>query len=664
METKVFVRSYCVFCYVTMVTCKIKLFIITHLCLITFELRLGTRIKFTKNKNSGSFITIKQNINEIIKQYYLIMMAEANADNVDKKSLEIIKADSKVLTPTVAKRFSLITNANIENELNSMEKIYQRCFWKILCKFNGIGRISPETIDKLLKKGTIDILHLLENEKIVKLYGVVIAQYLKDNVRYVNQLVCEFLEKKNDNHYFYYFPSELTNEDKIDMIRRYIDSGNASLNVLFLLSTSKNNEQLPIPTELRLKSHQVYKIKEEEICKKAISISNGVEITFKIQKETVSERFENFDIYCSYDIRWVLNNLDYPTLFNNFIYLFKFTDQYFRSLHISKKSTIGIVEQLTRTQGKKCYLHSSTHECTEMKAQVQLSAYRSLLKKSGINVEDMIYWFFNNYLPNEFNVNGFVYNKPSDGANILELCRSIAIEIDSILKQFKLYCQYKEINRELFEFSTEHMLIQNIPSMLPGDKYIYPEENRITGIFNCLFSSQAIMLYVPDIENWEKLYDILLSGYKVCYSSLENHQKNVVDYIIKQGIMSLDINQNLIFSKKLLWLMHDLYTNEFQCCSYLMDEFHTELQFLKDNGFISFGKSLLSIPEQKYFNYIFNSSEFDDSKDLRNIYAHGNQSLDKDVMFNDYITMLRMMILIVIKINEEFCLKTALDPKA
>ena len=63
----------------------------------------------------------------------------------------------------------------------------------------------------------------------------------------------------------------------------------------------------------------------------------------------------------------------------------------------------------------------------------------------------------------------------------------------------------------------------------------------------------------------------------------------------------------------------------------------------------------------QYFDYIFNNASFDDSRDLRNKYAHGTQPSDKNVMFNDYITMLRLLILIILKIDEEFYLKNIVN---
>ncbi len=51
-----------------------------------------------------------------------------------------------------------------------------------------------------------------------------------------------------------------------------------------------------------------------------------------------------------------------------------------------------------------------------------------------------------------------------------------------------------------------------------------------------------------------------------------------------------------------------------------------------------------------------NKSEFDNGLDLRNRYIHGTQIVDENKNEQDYYIFLRIMILIVIKINEEFCL--------
>ena len=70
---------------------------------------------------------------------------------------------------------------------------------------------------------------------------------------------------------------------------------------------------------------------------------------------------------------------------------------------------------------------------------------------------------------------------------------------------------------------------------------------------------------------------------------------------------------------------------------------------------------MFSKPEQDYYNYLFNKSEFDNGLDLRNRYIHGTQNVKEELNKDDYFIFLRMMPLIIIKINEEFCLKYPID---
>lgn len=47
----------------------------------------------------------------------------------------------------------------------------------------------------------------------------------------------------------------------------------------------------------------------------------------------------------------------------------------------------------------------------------------------------------------------------------------------------------------------------------------------------------------------------------------------------------------------------------------------------------------------------------EDTIEMRNKYIHGTNSKDEQIHFQDYLEFLKIMVLIIIKINEEFCLK-------
>ena len=70
------------------------------------------------------------------------------------------------------------------------------------------------------------------------------------------------------------------------------------------------------------------------------------------------------------------------------------------------------------------------------------------------------------------------------------------------------------------------------------------------------------------------------------------------------------------------------------------------------------------MPEQKYLNFMLNKSEYCNGPDIRNKYIHESISLDENEHFHDYIELLKIMVLIIIKINEEFCLRSNQDAQA
>lgn len=594
-------------------------------------------------------------IEDVIELYQLMLVIDADVHPIALSDLEWeeYKDASKGVKAIVAKRFSRINDSTIEEELDKVDILYSESFWDILISFGGINRVSSVTLETLLNSDKVNIFHLLKNKQAVNAYGDVIKRFLQNNLCYARVLISEYLEKKDGNYTPYFFPKEMTKEDKVDIIERYIDSPEAGANDLKLLSVSQGNDQLPISPRMRLRATERFNEKIKQLSKTGVSFSYGVDITFKKQDEAFLLSQEGNDYHFSYNVNWIIENLDYPTLFNNFIYLFGFVDSQYRWQHISKKSMLGVLERTMGTKGKREYITGSGHNILEMAAQGQLQAYVSLLEDNGVLIEDMIKWFFESYLSEEFGAKGFIYNASSKNSTTLEKCRNIAIEIDSILKQYRLFCEDGEVNRNLFEISTEHMYISNVPSRIK-DKYIYLDQDNSSAILHHLFSDQSLMLYCEGDKKYENAYKVLCSR-KVNYNDLKPYQCSGIDYLVEKGILSVDNDGTIVFSKELLYVLYDLYKNEFICLNYYSD-FKKEIQFLLDNKFVSEDSSLLAVPEQNYYNYIFNNSEYDNSKDLRNRYAHGNQTMKDDEMRNDYFTMLRMMVLIILKINEEFCL--------
>ena len=67
--------------------------------------------------------------------------------------------------------------------------------------------------------------------------------------------------------------------------------------------------------------------------------------------------------------------------------------------------------------------------------------------------------------------------------------------------------------------------------------------------------------------------------------------------------------------------------------------------------------TLFSRMEQEYIAYMLNVQKFNNGPEIRNRYAHGTNSLDENAQKQDYIELIKIIVLTIIKINEEFCLK-------
>lgn len=359
----------------------------------------------------------------------------------------------------------------------------------------------------------------------------------------------------------------------------------------------------------------------------------------------------------TYDKKWIHENLDYPTILNNFIYLFEYTDLCFRSnFPIVQSKKLSLTDFLT-VKGKKSYNVDFTYDMLRHIYSMQMIGYCAELQREGVDIENVIKWFFEEYLKNEFSAEGFVYNAPTTGTSFLEKCKNIASEIESVLKQYRLYCKHGKIDRELLEMSSEHAVFSNFQSM-QFRKYLYAESEEIKICMRLLFNNQMLTCTKNEkyIE-YDNLFDILMNNTDVNLDEFELEvQQDSLKRIIDFGVVSVN-NGILQLEKKKTAVLKSLYDKEVICYNYCANHLDV-MEEMIESGDLSEEKTLFSIPEQQYMNYILNKAEFSDGLDLRNKYSHGTTP-NEEQNYQDYIEFLKIMVLIMIKINEEFCLSNS-----
>ena len=86
---------------------------------------------------------------------------------------------------------------------------------------------------------------------------------------------------------------------------------------------------------------------------------------------------------------------------------------------------------------------------------------------------------------------------------------------------------------------------------------------------------------------------------------------------------------------------------------------------MASENIILFGSSLFSKPEQAYFNYFLNKSEFTNGLDLRNSYLHGTQANPNETHTHEYayFTYMKLLVLTMLKMDDDLQISNAINNK-
>ena len=145
--------------------------------------------------------------------------------------------------------------------------------------------------------------------------------------------------------------------------------------------------------------------------------------------------------------------------------------------------------------------------------------------------------------------------------------------------------------------------------------------------------------------------NIFKSGYpEYEYCILEELEKWDLIKIEKTGqIIINNINRLLI--------LKDIYDNQFVNFNRFDEKMKNEMIEMEKLGLIEFVDTLLSRQESAYLNFYLNET-YPNGPKLRNKYVHGIEYLEEDenVHFNNYIILLRLLIMLTLKINDDICL--------
>lgn len=603
-----------------------------------------------------------KDINDILELYNLkkyidrdLFLKSWSSEDIDSFKVKAISY-GKIIGRFIAN----IDETNFKKILNEVIYSYMDSFWEKFDSQKVFEKISDELLEEALFDNPNLINVILKYKNTVNRYDEVLREFLLNYSNSAEILLSHYEVKNNFQKDILCIPPSLTLDDKENILLDYLSSNDPNINYIKLILNMRNQKSFKITDKTRLKAKRVLSNETDKLFKISASMKYGVNVTFD-SNELLSKNVsidEDQTMHYVYSASYIKSNSDPYSLFLNFKDLFEYLDIENRISLVSNKRNLGTFERIIGLRSKDEYLKGIAFRIAESSSLAQIMGYSKVVEDLGKPLESLLSIIFMEVFPSKYSLPSNARFLVPTATSYLEKIRFLAPEFESALKQFKLYVEDKEIDFELLQISSAPSSIKDIPS-LNRNKYIYLNEDNNISV-NCsdlLFSDQTLLAYVEPFK--EKKYGTffnLLINEDVKFSSYESFLLPRLNYLLDNNVIHVDKSDSIIFNNPLrVLVLEDLYDNEVASFHHYPEKYQNEILKMAKEDLIYLENSLFSKPEQSYFNYYLNKSEFTNGLDLRNSYLHGTQASSKDEKEHEiaYFTYLKLVILAFLKIDDD-----------
>lgn len=601
-------------------------------------------------------------INDILELYNVLLYVEnlALPKDIEKQELDGYVSLKPKLHKAIATFFNKITEKNALTVIAGVEFDYHDDLLALLARYKRYDNIGPSVMLQALRSSKVAIWSILANKDIVNKYDENIRTLILSDSDNAEQIIHKYFEKNERREV--HLPPSFTKDDAHGLLEGYINSTNANPNYLQLIASARITPNAGMDDKIKLLAKRKHTEWNDNFFKENKgSVIFGTEVAISdTQEETVEISQDGRTTKFTYSKKWLNEHSDNLSSLSNFIHLFPLVNKHMILLLPSYSSQLGVVERFMKVAGRDEYPEGIHFQFIDQSTLMQTMMYEKFLRSEGKELEDVIAWFFNEYLKDTFGADGFNYTASSKGAKYLERCKHVFSEMDSVIKQFKLYAENGTIDQGLLSITSKSPEYKDIPSQVMG-KYVYTTDSpEIFAVMHYMFSDQSGLTYINDTLKDENFVS-LLTNHEVKYSNFHDHQKHSLDELIKWGVLKKTSKRLMFQSKRQVLILKNLFQVEALSYYHYSAEGRAEIDTMVSKGWLVKKESLLTEPEAKYFSYYLNQQDSSNGHDLRNIYLHGSMSSDDKANegkhYQTYLIALRLFIALVIKIDDDFSAK-------
>ena len=593
-------------------------------------------------------------INDYLEFYNIRLYFKNNIflnewSKIEKK--ENVEKTNKLLGLT--KEFYLkIDNENIAELVKKIDYEYTQTFWQLIDKYKIYKRLKNNKLVSILEEYKHHLTDILSHKNLVNYFEKELRKYLIEYDKTAELLLSEFEEEHTRKNTKHHFPPSLSLKDKENIISKYLDLEEPNLNYVNLIEKSKKTNQLNVSSKIKLKAKKKITELNNKILEKGTSWTEGVQVIISKDQEEPA-KFEYNDnrlkvIYSELSLNKRKNKID---LFHTFSELFAYTDEKGLITLISRKKEMDVLESIFM-KSKNEYKTGSVFSRKNMLSHLQIILYKHYLKQRNLTIENLINTFLKEYLNPIFH-NKLKFDFPNVNLSYLEKIRILAPEFEFLLKQYQTFVNEGTIDFELLEISSEALHFSQIPSLV-DKKYAYVKNDDIRNLEHQFFSSNSMLYYVePHKKKYNNLFT-LLHKENIRLEQFEDYQQNIINKLIRDDYIRVNSDGFLkVYQEIKLYLIEEVHKDEVINYWHYPKEFRAKIDEMVNNDLLYLEKTLFTKQEVSYLNYYLNQKEFTNGLDLRNKYLHGTNPNNKIEHENDYYILLKIIILVLLKIEDD-----------
>lgn len=555
--------------------------------------------------------------------------------------------------------FSNLNNDNIKCSHNIPMQLYQEDYWQLFNNTKLYYSIDKKIVKFLLYKLTPSLTAILKHPQIVNVYSREITCYIIKNQYSILFILDYYFTYNKESTKKFILPKELTSKILLWLINKKLSSNNISPQYLRLIENSTNST-LIIPDKMKVKAKRCRKQIESEIFSTNSSMISNMKIVFKNIDELIKIDFQPPNLTITLDKSWIDENNHNDYLFANLFIFYFICDINYRAKFIANKTdTTKLEDLISKPLGLNDYFQPLLSRIQEDLAHLFIMSYDKLLLTQNKRIEDLLKWFYTEFIAEEFHVHKFIFNSSSTNTTFIEKCRNLCSEIDSILKQYQLYYENNDIDRDLLEINSKPLLFSQLESY-DKNKYAYVVDTEYINSMNLLFSDQSYLNLITKLLDTNKTFisEIINPTIDLFLTDFDESQKKLIKKLQQQQLIILNQQNQIIAKKNNIEVLKDFYENSCICNKAY------QKQLNKLNIECKYTNSLFSISEVNYLNFILNKKQFPNGHDLRNKYIHGSQSQNEISQLNDYYLLLMIHCFIALKIYDELANRKSIYTKS